>query len=433
MNISIFGLGYVGCISLGCLAKNGHQVIGVDTNAQKVAHINEGKPTVIEKNIDKIIAEHHREGLIRATSNAREAISFSDAAIICVGTPNGENGQLSLLYVDKVSEEIGEALTEKNDFFTILIRSTVPPGTNKRVIRIIERVSGKKHNKDFAVVSNPEFMREGAAVFDYFNPPYIVIASSSSRGLEVAKSIYERVDAPVEEMEIEGAELLKYINNSFHALKITFANEVGSIAKKLGIDSHRLMDVFVKDTKLNTSPAYLRPGFAYGGSCLPKDLKALTTLAHDFYLETPVLNAVSKSNEEQIKQAIRLIESKNKRSVGLVGISFKAGTDDMRFSPAVEVAEYLIGKGFQLKIFDSNVHLAKLTGTNKTFLETRLPHLSDLLVNDIQEMINEVDVICITHNEGALEEVVIPCEKWVIDFVRIPKLESLINYHGLSW
>lgn len=433
MNISIFGLGYVGCISLGCLAKNGHNVIGVDVNEHKVKVVNKAKPTVIEKNINVIIKESYDKGRIKATIDSFVAVSESEAAIICVGTPNTETGKLSLEYVEKVAKEIGDALKEKSSFYTILIRSTVPPGTNEQVTRIIEKKSGKQHCVDFAVVSNPEFLREGSAVKDYYNPPYTVLGSLSEKGIEISKNIYKEIKAPFEIMDVKEAELLKYVNNSFHALKITFTNEVGNIAKRLGIDSHQLMDVFSKDKKLNISKAYLKPGFAYGGSCLPKDLKALNAFSHDFYLNTPVLNAIDHSNKEQISQAIKLIQEMGKKKLGFVGISFKAGTDDMRFSPALEVVEYFIGKGYNVKVFDSNVHLSKLTGTNKEYLEWKLPHISELLVGNLQEMVNDVEVVTITNFEEELETVIINRQKAIVDLIGVDKFIEHANYKGIAW
>jgi GDP-mannose 6-dehydrogenase len=350
-----------------------------------------------------------------------------------VGTPNDDTGKLNLEFVEKVAGEIGVALKEKDSFYTVLIRSTVPPGTNERVARIIEEGSGKQHCTDFAVVSNPEFLREGSAVKDYYNPPYTVLGSYCEKGIEISRDIYGAIEAPFEIMEVRAAELLKYVNNSFHALKITFANEVGNIAKRLGIDSHKLMEVFSNDDKLNISRAYLKPGFAYGGSCLPKDLKALNTFSHDFYLNTPVLNAINPSNQEQIQQAIQLIGKAGKSKLGFVGISFKPGTDDLRFSPSLEVVEYFIGKGYDVKIFDSNVHLSKLTGTNKDYLEAKLPHISELLVSDLQDLVNSVDLITISHNEKELDNVKIDPEKIIVDLVKINQLESFVNYKGIAW
>jgi len=433
MNIAIFGLGYVGCISLGCLAENGHHVVGVDVNAHKVKLVNQARPTVIEKEIDEIIKRNFDLDRIQATTRPADAVLQTDAALICVGTPNDETGKLSMEYVEKVAGEIGEALKAKDSFYTVLIRSTVPPGTNEKIKAIIEEKATKRHCADFAVVSNPEFLREGSAVEDYYNPPYTVLGSLCERGIEVSKKIYATIGAPFEIMEVRAAELLKYVNNSFHALKISFANEVGNIAKRLGVDSHNLMDVFAKDDKLNVSKAYLKPGFAYGGSCLPKDLKALNAFSHDFYLNTPVLNAIGPSNREQIQQAIRLIGESDRKKLGFVGISFKPGTDDLRFSPSLEVVEYFIGKGYDVKIFDSNVQLSKLTGTNKDYLESKLPHISELLVSGLQELVNDAELIVISHNEKTLRQVTIDSDKFIVDLVKISQFKSHVNYKGIAW
>jgi len=317
MKISIFGLGYVGCISLGCLAQNGHIVIGCDINPDKVHLINKGIPTVIEKEIDRIIRENHNKNRISATSEHRKAVLDSDISIICVGTPSSEDGALNLKYIYRIASQIGEALKEKSGFHTILIRSTVEPGTNKKVTAIISKNSGKKNITDFAVVSNPEFLREGSAVYDYYHPSYTLIASESKMGIEIAKKIYKTIDAPIIETDVREAEILKYINNSFHALKITFANEVGNICKKLDIDSHKVMDVFCKDTKLNISPYYLKPGFAYGGSCLPKDLKGLRKLGKDEDLSTHLLDAIDESNKYQIDIAAKMIRETGKETVSI--------------------------------------------------------------------------------------------------------------------
>ncbi|MBN1363349.1 MAG: UDP-glucose/GDP-mannose dehydrogenase family protein, partial [Syntrophaceae bacterium] len=301
MNISIFGLGYVGCVSLGCLAKNGHQVIGVDLAQTKIDFISEGKPTIVEAEIDNIISEQHSLGKISATNDAIHAVKNTDVSFICVGTPSTPNGHLDLGAIYRVAGEIGKGIKEKNAFHVVVIRSTVLPNTNEKLSNIIEDVSNKKCNTDFAVVSNPEFLREGTAVKDYYNPSFTLVGSNSDTATEIMKEIYRGINAPFITTDIKIAEMIKYVNNAFHALKITFANEVGNICKKLNIDSHKLMDVFCMDTKLNLSPYYLKPGFAYGGSCLPKDLKALKTIAHDNYLECPILDSISRSNEQQVK------------------------------------------------------------------------------------------------------------------------------------
>lgn len=433
MDISIFGLGYVGCVSLGCLAQNGHNVIGVDVNEQKVELINKGKPTIIEKDIDKIISDQHDAKRIRATTDFKDAVINSDLSIICVGTPSTPEGHLNLEYIFKVAKEIGEALRDKNSFHTVVIRSTVLPGTNEKVGELIAEVSGKNRNDGFSVVSNPEFLREGSAVADYYNPAVTVLGGDNSLALDLLAEVYEKINAPLERVGINEAEIIKYINNSFHALKISFANEVGNICKKMDIDSRRVMDLFCKDDQLNISPYYFKPGFAYGGSCLPKDLKGLRTLAHDHYISSPIIEAIEKSNTNQKKVAIDLIESKKVNSVGILGLSFKAGTDDLRYSPIVEVAEYFLGKGYKIKIFDKNVSLSRISGTNKEYIDSHIPHLSDLLLNDIDEVIRTSDLLVITHKIDGVEALVEKYnDKVFVDLVGLD-VTGQTNYEGICW
>lgn len=433
-NISIFGLGYVGCVSLGCLAKNGHKVIGVDVVQHKVDLINQGKPTIIEKDIDTIIAEGHKAGRISATTDQVEAVKNTDVSIICVGTPSTGNGHLNLDYIYNTARGIGEALREKSSFHVIAIRSTVLLGTNKKVGELIEETSGKKRNEDFAVVSNPEFLREGSAVKDYYNPPVTVLGSENEKALEIMADIYRKVDAPIEKTEVKVAEIIKYVNNSFHALKITFANEVGNICKKLDIDSHKVMDLFCKDTHLNISPYYFKPGFAYGGSCLPKDLKALNTIAHDAYLNSPVLESIERSNQNQKRTAFELITSKGKRKIGILGLSFKKGTDDLRYSPIVEVTESLLGKGYDICIFDEKVNLSNITGTNKHYIETKIPHLSKLLRQDLDEVAQHADLLVISQNDERFRDLIDKYpDKQFIDLVRVVDENRNHNYEGIGW
>lgn len=433
-NISIFGLGYVGCVSLGCLAKNGHNVVGVDVVQHKVDLINQAKPTIIEKDIDTIIAEQHKAGRIRATTDNIQAVKDTDVSIICVGTPSTGNGHLNLEYIYNTARGIGEALREKDSFHVIAIRSTVLMGTNQKVGELIEETSGKKRNEDFAVVSNPEFLREGSAVKDYYNPPVTVIGSENERALDIMAGIYSEVNAPIEKTDIKVAELIKYVNNSFHALKITFANEVGNICKKLGIDSHKVMDLFCKDTHLNISPYYFKPGFAYGGSCLPKDLKALNTIAHDAYLNSPVLEAIERSNQNQKRTAFEMITSKGKRKVGILGLSFKKGTDDLRYSPIVEVTESLLGKGYEICIFDEKVNLSNITGTNKHYIDTRIPHLANLLKSDLREVVESSELLVISQNDERFRDLIDEYpDKQFVDLVRVVNEPRNHNYEGLGW
>jgi len=434
MNISIFGLGYVGCVSLGCLAQDGHNVIGVDTNEGKVALINQGKPTIIENQIAKIIYEQYRNGRIRATSNYKEAILNTDVSIICVGTPPTETGHLNLEHIFNVVIQIGEALKEKNSFHTVVIRSTVPPGTNYKVGMIIEKTSGKKRNIGFGVVSNPELMRKGSAVDDYKHPVIIILGCDNMRALKIMKELYKNIDATFEESDIEVAEMIKYVNNSFHALKVTFANEISNICKKVGIDPFKVMDLFCKDNKLNISSCYFKPGFAYGGSCLPKDLSALKMLAHDYYLHAPVIESIEKSNDLQKEIAFQIIASNGKKNIGMIGLSFKSGTDDLRQSPSVELAEKLIGKGYHLKIYDEDVYSSKLTGTNEEYIEQHIPHLSELLIHDLMRVIEESDVIVVSHNCDKLKDMLKNyADKIIVDLVGIADNLSYKNYEGVCW
>jgi len=435
MKISIFGLGYVGCVSLGCLAKNGHHVIGVDTNHAKVDQINSGRATIIEKDVDKIIAEQRMAGRISATTDNMLAVKGSDISIIAVGTPSTDKGHLNLQYIFKVAENIGEALKHKNTFHIIAIRSTIMPGTCDKFAEIVEYNSGKKRNEDFALVDNPEFLREGTAVKDYYNPPLTLIGSDNMKAAEKVAKLYRQLPAEIIITDLKIAEIMKYINNTYHALKISFSNEIGNICSELGIDSHEVMDIFCKDKQLNISPYYFKPGFAYGGSCLPKDLKGLQTLAHDLYIDVPVIDGISKTNDLQIQRAIKLIYKYWDKKLGFLGLSFKAGTDDLRNSPTVSIIETLLDKGCNIVIYDKNINLAKLTGTNKEYIDSRIPHLSNLMVSDPAELINECDIIVINTREPEFFNLVSDIEnKIIIDFVRIDdSILSNRNYVGINW
>ncbi len=435
MNISIFGLGYVGCVSLGCLAKNGHYVIGVDTNESKVEQINSGRATIIEKDVDIIIAEQRSAGRISATTDIQLAIKNSEISIIAVGTPSTDKGHLNLQYIFNVAENIGEVLKLKSEFHIIAIRSTIMPGTCDKFADIVERISGKKRNKDFAIVDNPEFLREGTAVNDYYNPPLTLIGSDNLEAAEKVADLYRQLPGEIIITDLKVAEIMKYINNTYHALKISFGNEIGNICSELNIDSHKVMEIFCKDKQLNISPYYFKPGFAYGGSCLPKDLKGLQTLAHDLYIDVPVIDSIDRTNEIQIQRAIKLIYKYWNKKLGFLGLSFKAGTDDLRNSPAVTVIEALLGKGCDIAIYDKNINLAILTGTNKEFIDSRIPHLSSLLVSDPAQLISDCDVIVINTKEPEFVELVADIEdKVIIDFVRLDEaLISKNNYFGINW
>lgn len=434
MKISVFGLGYVGCVSIGCLAKNGHEVIGVDVQQEKVDLINRGLATIVEKDIDVIIKQQFEQNHIRATLDYNDAISNSELSIICVGTPSSATGHLNLSYIYRTAEQIGEVLKNKEAFHVVVIRSTVLPGTNKKIGNIIEAFSGKKRNESFAIISNPEFLREGTAVKDYYHPAVTVIGGDNPCAIEKVSSLYRDLAGTIEVTDIEVAELIKYVNNSYHALKITFANEVGNICKSMNIDSHVLMSLFCKDTSLNISPAYFKPGFAYGGSCLPKDLGGLVTLAHDHYIIAPLLSNIDHSNENQKRMAFEMIARTGKKKICFIGLSFKEGTDDLRYSPSVDLAEKLIGKGYCLTIFDQNVHISKLVGANKAFINEHLPHLSDLISNDLKQAIAQSEVVLINHRNFDVDDYYnLLKDKVVIDLVRVPWAHDKKNYEGICW
>lgn len=435
MNISIFGLGYVGCVGAACLAKLGHHVIGNDVSENKVNLINQGKPTIIEVEIDELIKEGHDKGLIEATMDYHYAVHNSEVSFIVVGTPSSKEGHLNLDYIFGVAKQIGEAMKDKDDFHIVAIRSTVLPGTNEKVGDIISEASGKKRGDDFTVVSNPEFLREGTSVHDYMNPPLTLIGTDSEIADAKFREIYKDIPGEFISTDIKVAEMMKYVNNSFHALKIVFGNEVGNICKALDIDSHKVMEIFCKDKQLNISPYYFKPGFAYGGSCLPKDSKALRTLAHDLYVDVPVLNAIDPSNEIQKKVAVEIIESKGRRKIGILGLSFKAGTDDLRNSPIVDVAETLYGKGYDIHIYDKNVRVSQLTGTNADFIAAKLPHLHEIITDDLDKVCYECDVLVITNKEKEFDEVPNKYpQKYIVDLVRqFKEIDYDGNYEGISW
>lgn len=449
MNISIFGLGYVGCVGAACLAKLGHTVIGVDVNENKVRLMNEGKPTIIEEGIAELCAEAHAAGRMRATTDVKDAVMSTDVSFIVVGTPSSKEGHLNLSYIYNVAQQIGVALKDKTKVIgdlslvngdcklrhIVAIRSTVLPGTNEKVGKMIEEASGLVRGKDFTVVSNPEFLREGTSVEDYFNPPLTLVGTDMPEAEAVFREIYKGIDAEFIATDIRVAEMMKYVNNTYHALKIVFGNEVGNICKELNIDSHKVMEIFCKDKQLNISPYYFKPGFAYGGSCLPKDMKALKTLAHDHYVEVPVIESIGESNELQKRRAVQLIMAQGKRKVGILGLSFKAGTDDLRCSPIVDVVESLLGKGFEIRIYDKNVKVSELTGTNKDFIMAKIPHLQHFVSDDLEAVCRESDVLVVTNKEKEFADLLARYpNKIVVDLVRQWKnVDYAGRYEGLSW
>ncbi len=436
MKISIFGLGYVGAVSCACFAKLGHQIVGVDINEQKVNLIKNGKSPIIEKDLDEYIYEGIQTRKIDATTHVNDAIARTDISIVCVGTPSQINGNINLSYIYKVCNEIAEALKHKNSFHTIVIRSTVVPGTIQQCVQIIEDISGKVHGQDFGVASNPEFLREGTAIEDFWHPPYTVIGTTCPKSEKQLIELYKDIDAPFFTLKPEESEMIKYANNNFHAVKITFANEIGNICKELGVDGHKVMEVVSSDYKLNLSPYYMKPGFAFGGSCLPKDVRGLNYKAKMLDVKVPMLNSLLPSNEYQIQRGLQLVYNTGKRKIGILGFAFKAGTDDLRESPVVELIETLMGKGYELSLYDSNILLSKLMGKNKDYLTGHIPHITKVLKGSIEEVVKESEVIILGNKSPDFAEALknIQKDKTVIDLVRIDH-ESVTkdNYVGICW
>ena len=438
MKVSVFGLGYVGSVSAACFAEDGHEVVGVDVNPGKVESLNEGRSPIVEKGLDELIRANVGNGRLRATTSTAEAVRDSDISLVCVGTPSRKNGSLDLTYLERVAEQIGEALKEKSGYHVVVVRSTVLPGTTHQVvIPALERTSGKKYGTGFGVTVNPEFLREGTAIHDFRHPPLTLVGHNYASDAAPTKALYGRVDAPVETTTIRTAEMMKYASNTWHSLKVTFANEIGNVCKRVGIDSHEVMDIFCKDHKLNLSAYYMKPGFAFGGSCLPKDVRALQYRAKEVDLEMPVIQAILGSNQLQIQHAIDEIVETGSRRIGLLGFSFKAGTDDLRESPMVILAEALLGKGYQLCIYDRNVALARLVGANKEYINTQIPHLSSLLCERIEDVIDRSDVIVVGNPSpefaGAVKSA--RAGQTIIDLVRLPVDPSELKaaYRGLCW
>jgi GDP-mannose 6-dehydrogenase len=437
LRISVFGLGYVGTVSAGCLARHGHQVIGVDPIKTKVELINSGQSPIIEAEIGEIISAAVLRGNLRATDDSADAVLSTDVSIICVGTPSQPNGNLDLRFVRGVCEQIGSALKMKKNWHVVAVRSTVLPGTvRKIVIPMLEETSGKRAGKEFGVCHNPEFLREGSAVHDFDFPPKTVIGETDSCSGETVAALYSVLNAPLVRTELEISEMIKYVDNCWHALKIGFANEIGNLCKALGVDSHRVVDIFCQDRKLNISPAYLMPGFAFGGSCLPKDLRALAYHARAHDIETPIISSILPSNDMQVRRGIDLVMKSGHKRIGILGFSFKAGTDDLRESPLIELIERLIGKGYNLRLYDKNVRLASLTGSNRDFILNRIPHISQLMVDSVSQLLTHAQTIVIGNNDPEFRQ--IPAQvcdgQVVVDFVRIADLcTEEGKYEGICW
>jgi GDP-mannose 6-dehydrogenase len=436
VKISILGLGYVGAVSAGCLASEGHEVIGVDPQKPKVDLINAGRSPIVEKDLNEIIERQVAEGRLRATADPHEAVRWSDVSIICVATPSLGNGHIDLTYVKRVCEQIGESLRD-HPGHTVVMRSTVLPGTLRNVvIPTLEQSSSLKAGQDFGVAINPEFLREGTAVHDYFHPPKTVIGELDAASGNLVAKLYGHLPCPLIRTDYETAEMVKYADNAWHALKVGFANEIGNICKGLGLDSHKLMEIFCQDTKLNLSPYYLKPGFAFGGSCLPKDVRALTYKAKLLDVSVPILSSILPSNQEQIERGIRAVIDKGNRRVGILGFSFKAGTDDLRESPMVELTERLIGKGYDIRVFDSSVRLASVRGANREYILHHIPHISKLMVDSIDQLLDHAQTIVIGNSSPEFRDVpkLAGPAQTIVDLVRISDARSVAGvYDGICW
>jgi GDP-mannose 6-dehydrogenase len=437
MKLAVFGLGYVGSVSAASFAAAGHEVVGVDANAAKVATVNAGHSPVVEPGLDALIGQAVARGALRATTEAKDAVLSTDLSLVCVGTPSQKNGCLNLEYLERVCVEIGSALRAAPDYHVVVVRSTVLPGTtHSLVIPALEAASGKKYGMDFGVSVNPEFLREGTALSDFQKPPMTIVGHNHAADANRTTELYPSTGAPLVSTSIRVAEMLKYTSNSWHALKVCFANEIGNLCKRVGVDSHEVMDIFCRDDKLNISASYLRPGFAFGGSCLPKDVRAIQYRARELDLETPVLSSILPSNRMQVELAISEVLETGRKRVGLLGFSFKDGTDDLRESPMVALAEALIGKGLALRIYDKHVALARLVGTNKEYIEQQIAHLSSLMVPTIDQVLVESDVIVVgTRSEEFADALMrLRPEQIAIDLVRLPMYGAVpANYRGICW
>ena len=436
MKISIFGIGYVGCVSAACLAQAGNDVVGVDVNPTKVDMINSGNSPIVEPDIAQLIAKVVKAGKLKATTDSAAAVSETDISLVCVGTPSKPNGSLDLGYVKSVCEEIGTGLARKSSRHTVVIRSTMLPGSIEELVQpVLESSSGKKGGTDFGICINPEFLREGTSIKDFYAPPFTLIGSSDDETARIVGHLYTGIDAPIFTTAIKTAEMVKYVCNCFHALKVSFANEVGNICKALELDSHKVMEVVCADTKLNLSPYYLKPGFAFGGSCLPKDLRAVTYKAKELDVEVPLLSAITATNRMQVERAVDLVLQTGNKRIGVLGFSFKAGTDDLRESPMVTLIETLIGKGLELAVFDRDVSLARLVGSNRQFIEHEIPHIAKLMRNSIDEVLNWANTIVIGNKSDEFRQIEtrVRPNQTVVDLVRIFNRTSGEGYQGICW
>jgi GDP-mannose 6-dehydrogenase len=442
MKIAVFGLGYVGVVSAACLVRDGHEVLGVDPNVVKVSFLRQGKSPIVEPGLDELIAAATAAGRLAAGSDAAAAVAQCDVLMVCVGTPGQANGSLDLSFVRRVVQQIGEQLAGAATYKVVVIRSTLLPGSMQSVvIPTLEESARRKAGQDFGVCINPEFLREGSAIYDYDHPPKTVIGASDERAAALVRELYSALSAPLLQTDLRTAEMIKYIDNSWHALKVTFANEVGRLCKAMGIDGRLAMRMFCQDTKLNISTTYLRPAFAFGGSCLPKDVRALTYQGRLLDVDTPVLSSILASNQLHIAHALGMIRATNRRRVGLLGLSFKEGTDDLRESPIVTLAELLIGKGYELLVYDRNVRLASLVGANRDYILNHIPHIGRLMVDRPEQLIEQSEVLVVASADREFASLLekLPLDKSVIDLVGAWSTDAsargahLGAYEGIAW
>jgi GDP-mannose 6-dehydrogenase len=426
-------------VSAAWFAADGHDVVGVDVNEGKVSAINDGRSPIVEPGLEETLSKAVTAGRLRATTDTAAAVADTDVSLLCVGTPSQRNGSLDLSYLERVSEQIGAALKSKPTYHVVIVRSTVLPGTTHEVvIPALERTSGKEYGTGFGVSVNPEFLREGTALKDFQKPPLTLVGHNHAADATGTIALYRSIDAPLISTSIRVAEMMKYTSNTWHALKVVFANEIGNVCKKLDVDSHEVMEIFCRDQKLNLSSYYLKPGFAFGGSCLPKDVRALQYRARQLDVELPLISHILPSNRQQIENALDQILETGKRHIGLLGFSFKAGTDDLRESPIVILAEALLGKGLSLRIYDKNVSVARLVGANKDYIEKQIPHLSSLLCDTIEEVIDGSELVVVGNQAPEFSDAVASCrrDQIVIDLVRLPHAATArteADYRGICW
>jgi GDP-mannose 6-dehydrogenase len=439
LSVSIFGLGYVGSVSAACFSSMGHKVIGVDVSRAKVEMLDSGRTPIVEARMAELVAEANKACRLHATSDALEAVLNSDVSFVCVGTPSLKNGKLDLSHIENVAREIGAAIRQKKGPHVFVLRSTVLPGTTEGVVLpILEKESGKQCGRDFTVCYNPEFMREGSAVADFLNPPYTILGASDTNHLAPLRELYKDTPGTLYETTIPVAEMVKYFSNCYHALKVGFANEMGTMCKHLGVDAQTVTRIFTSDTKLNISPAYLSPGFAFGGSCLPKDLRAITYKAKELDLKLPLLESLMPSNAEHVDRAVEMVLDTGKKKIAQLGLSFKAGTDDLRESPQVQLIKRLMGEGLEVRIWDEDVSLGRIAGANRQYIEEVIPHIGSVLTDDLEGVLRGADVVILGNKSASKEQLAkyLKPEQIVIDLVHLDptrRPQGVKTYEGMCW